>query len=120
MPKVLDPFRFVRDYNKAQASRKEPSNRGRRNPPSGQDAPNALSSASVRRPGLAAKPSLPACPPTPIPAKAFVLVQHLPPDHKSILTVLVKRYARMKVFEVAERHAAENHVGASRLFSWVV
>lgn len=31
---------------------------------------------------------------------AFVLVQHLAPDHKSILTDLIKRYTRMQVFEV--------------------
>lgn len=31
---------------------------------------------------------------------AFVLVQHLAPDHKSILTGLIQRYTRMKVFEV--------------------
>ncbi|RPJ81232.1 MAG: hypothetical protein EHJ94_04950, partial [Deltaproteobacteria bacterium] len=34
------------------------------------------------------------------PGMAFVLVQHLAPDHKSILTDLVKRYTRMQVFEV--------------------
>ncbi len=33
---------------------------------------------------------------------AFVLVQHLAPDHKSILTELVKRYTRMAVFEVED------------------
>ena len=33
---------------------------------------------------------------------AFVLVQHLAPDHKSILSDLVKRYTRMKVFEVKD------------------
>jgi two-component system CheB/CheR fusion protein len=33
---------------------------------------------------------------------AFVLVQHLAPDHKSILTDLVKRYTRMNVFEVED------------------
>ncbi len=33
---------------------------------------------------------------------AFVLVQHLSPDHKSILTDLVKRYTRMRVFEVED------------------
>jgi two-component system CheB/CheR fusion protein len=33
---------------------------------------------------------------------ALVLVQHLAPDHKSILSDLVKRYARMPVFEVAD------------------
>jgi len=36
------------------------------------------------------------------PGMAFVLVQHLAPDHKSILSDLVKRYTRMKVFEVAD------------------
>ncbi|MEO8451335.1 MAG: chemotaxis protein CheB [Gemmatimonadota bacterium] len=33
---------------------------------------------------------------------AFVLVQHLAPDHKSILTELVKRYTRMEVLEVED------------------
>ena len=33
---------------------------------------------------------------------AFVLVQHLAPDHKSILSDLVKRYTRMQVFEVKD------------------
>ena len=33
---------------------------------------------------------------------AFIIVQHLAPDHKSILTDLVKRYTRMKVFEVED------------------
>lgn len=33
---------------------------------------------------------------------AFVLVQHLAPDHKSILTELVKRYTRMQVYEVKD------------------
>ncbi len=36
------------------------------------------------------------------PGMAFVLVQHLAPDHKSILTDLVGRYTRMKVFEVKD------------------
>src|SRR2546430_716942 len=36
------------------------------------------------------------------PGMAFVLVQHLAPDHKSILSDLVKRYTRMQVFEVAD------------------
>jgi two-component system CheB/CheR fusion protein len=36
------------------------------------------------------------------PGMAFVLVQHLAPDHKSILTDLVKRYTRMKVYEVED------------------
>ena len=34
------------------------------------------------------------------PDMAFVLVQHLAPDHKSILSGLIQRYTRMKVFEV--------------------
>lgn len=33
---------------------------------------------------------------------AFVLVQHLAPDHKSILADLIKRYTRMQVFEVED------------------
>jgi two-component system CheB/CheR fusion protein len=33
---------------------------------------------------------------------AFVLVQHLDPDHKSILTNLIGRYTRMQVYEVED------------------
>ena len=33
---------------------------------------------------------------------AFVLVQHLAPDHKSILTELIRGYTRMQVFEVED------------------
>ena len=36
------------------------------------------------------------------PDMAFVLVQHLAPDHKSILTDIIKRYTRMQVFEVED------------------
>ena len=36
------------------------------------------------------------------PGMAFVLVQHLAPDHKSMLTELIRRYTRMKVFEVED------------------
>ena len=36
------------------------------------------------------------------PGMAFVLVQHLDPDHKSILTELIRRYTRMEVFEVED------------------
>ena len=36
------------------------------------------------------------------PGMAFVLVQHLAPDHKSILTALIQRYTRMQVFEVED------------------
>ena len=36
------------------------------------------------------------------PDMAFVLVQHLAPDHKSILSDLIRRYTRMQVFEVQD------------------
>ena len=36
------------------------------------------------------------------PGMAFVLVQHLDPNHKSILTDLIKRYTRMQVYEVKD------------------
>lgn len=36
------------------------------------------------------------------PGMAFILVQHLAPDHKSILTELIRRYTKMKVFEVKD------------------
>ncbi|HIJ87929.1 MAG TPA: PAS domain S-box protein [Desulfuromonadales bacterium] len=36
------------------------------------------------------------------PGMAFVLVQHLAPDHKSILTDLIRRYTRMQVSEVVD------------------
>ena len=41
-------------------------------------------------------------PPKTDPGMAFVLVQHLAPDHKSILTELIRRYTRMQVFEVED------------------
>jgi len=36
------------------------------------------------------------------PGMAFILVQHLAPDHKSILTELVKRYTSMQVSEIED------------------
>ena len=36
------------------------------------------------------------------PGMAFVLVQHLDPNHKSILSDLIKRYTRMEVYEVQD------------------
>lgn len=36
------------------------------------------------------------------PGMAFVLVQHLDPDHKSILSELIRRYTKMQVFEVED------------------
>jgi len=41
------------------------------------------------------------------PGMAFVLVQHLAPDHKSILTDLIRRYTRMQVFEVEDGMAVK-------------
>ena len=43
------------------------------------------------------------------PGMAFVLVQHLAPDHKSILTDLVRRYTRMQVFEVEDGMKVEQN-----------
>ena len=39
---------------------------------------------------------------TPDPNTAFALVQHLAPDHKSILSDLVRRYTHMQVYEVED------------------
>ncbi|MBK7119273.1 MAG: PAS domain-containing protein [Comamonadaceae bacterium] len=36
------------------------------------------------------------------PGMAFILVQHLAPDHKSMLADLIRRYTRMQVFEVED------------------
>ena len=41
-------------------------------------------------------------PPESDPGMAFVLVQHLARDHKSILAELIRRYTRMQVFEVED------------------
>jgi two-component system, chemotaxis family, CheB/CheR fusion protein len=46
-------------------------------------------------------------PPGTDPGMAFVLVQHLAPDHKSILSELVKRYTRMDVFQVVDGMAVK-------------
>ncbi len=43
---------------------------------------------------------------------AFLLVQHLAPDHKSILSELVKRYTRMRVQE-AEVTASGDQLSAN-------
>ena len=53
--------------------------------------------------GLAAfKAFFSGMPPKDDPGMAFVLVQHLAPDHKSILTDLIQRFTRMKAFEVED------------------
>jgi two-component system, chemotaxis family, CheB/CheR fusion protein len=43
-----------------------------------------------------------AMPPDIDPGMAFILVQHLSPDHKSMLAELVRRYTRMQVYEVED------------------
>jgi two-component system CheB/CheR fusion protein len=43
------------------------------------------------------------------PGMSFVLVQHLAPDHKSILTDLISRYTRMKVLEVENGMVVEQN-----------
>lgn len=41
------------------------------------------------------------------PGMAFILVQHLAPDHKSLLAELIRRYTRMQVFEVEDGMAVQ-------------
>ncbi|MGL1904348.1 MAG: PAS domain-containing protein [Fibrobacterales bacterium] len=41
------------------------------------------------------------------PGMAFIIVQHLAPDHKSILTELIQRYTRMQVYEVEDGMTVE-------------
>ncbi len=43
------------------------------------------------------------------PGMAFVLVQHLAPDHKSILTDLIRNYTRMQVSEVEDGMVVERN-----------
>jgi two-component system CheB/CheR fusion protein len=73
-------------------------------PPSGQDAPGfPIVGIGASAGGLAAfEAFFSAMPADTDPGMAFVLVQHLAPDHKSILTELVRHYTRMQVFEVAD------------------
>ena len=46
-------------------------------------------------------------PPDTDPGMAFVLVQHLAPDHKSILKEIIQRYTRMQVLEVEDGMAVQ-------------
>jgi two-component system CheB/CheR fusion protein len=52
--------------------------------------------------GLAAFEAFFSAMPDAEPGMAFVLVQHLAPDHKSILSELVRRYTSMKVFDAED------------------
>ncbi len=78
-------------------------------PPAGQDGPGfPIVGIGASAGGLAAfEAFFSGMPADTNPGMAFVLVQHLAPDHKSILTELVKRYTRMKVFEVADGMAVK-------------
>jgi len=73
-------------------------------PPSGRDAPGfPIVGIGASAGGLAAfEAFFSGMPAGTDPGMAFVLVQHLAPDHKSILSELVKRYTRMEVFQVAD------------------
>jgi two-component system CheB/CheR fusion protein len=77
---------------------------GTAEPASGRDAPGfPIVGVGASAGGLAAfEAFFSGMPADTDPGMAFVLVQHLAPDHKSILTELVRRYTRMKVFEVAD------------------
>jgi len=48
------------------------------------------------------------------PGMAFVLVQHLAPDHQSILAELIRRYTRMQVFEVVDLELVVKLLDGSR------
>jgi two-component system CheB/CheR fusion protein len=73
-------------------------------PPAGHDDPNfPIVGIGASAGGLAAfEAFFSGMPADTDPGMAFVLVQHLAPDHKSILTDLIRRYTRMQVFEVED------------------
>ena len=78
-------------------------------PPSGHDDPGfPIVGIGASAGGLAAFEAFFSGMPTDAdPGMAFVLVQHLAPDHKSILSELVKRYTRLQVFQVADGMAVK-------------
>ena len=53
-------------------------------------------------------------PSTTDPGMALVLVQHLAPDHKRILTDLIRRYTRMQVFEVEDGMTVRPNLGQDK------
>ncbi len=76
-------------------------------PPAKPDEPSALSfpiiGIGASAGGLAAfEAFFSGIPADTDPGMAFVLVQHLSPDHKSILADLIRHYTRMQVFEVTD------------------
>jgi two-component system CheB/CheR fusion protein len=48
-------------------------------------------------------------PPDELPGMAFVLIQHLAPDHKSLLAELIRRCTRLPVFEVEDGMVVESN-----------
>ncbi|MFI5337664.1 MAG: chemotaxis protein CheB, partial [Opitutales bacterium] len=87
----------------------QPVNPGAVEPPSAHEAPACpIVGIGASAGGLAAFEAFFSGMPTDAdPGMAFVLVQHLAPDHKSILSDLVKRYTRMQVFEVEDGMAVK-------------
>ncbi len=72
-------------------------------PPEQQSAGFPIVGIGASAGGLAALESFfSTMPPDREPGMAFVFVQHLARDHKSILSELVRRYTKMEVFEVAD------------------
>ena len=75
-------------------------------PPSGPDEPLSLCPVigiGASAGGLAAfEAFFSGMPADTDPGMAFVLVQHLAPDHKSMLSELIRRYTRMEVFQVVD------------------
>ena len=73
-------------------------------------APVAIVGIGASAGGLAAfEAFFSAMPADASPGMAFVLVQHLAPDHKSLLVELVRRYTSMKVFEVEDGMQVQAH-----------
>jgi len=85
-----------------------PAHREAAEPPPGQpDGTCPIVGIGASAGGLAAFEAFFSGMPANDPGMAFVLVQHLSPDHKSILADLVRRYTRMQVFEVTQGMAVK-------------
>ena len=68
--------------------------------------------------GLAAFEAFLAAMPQQETGMAFVLVQHLSPDHKSVLVDLIKRHTRMEVFEAGDAFYLPPGGGADVTVMW--
>jgi len=68
-----------------------------------EEAPFPIVGIGASAGGLAAFEAFFSAMPTDVePGMAFVLVQHLAPDHKSILAELIRSYTKMAVFDVED------------------